>query len=362
LGAGLAPRRFMSLRRAASVDRRKLGRRPPATETYPDPPATSGSDGTRTVEKQPPLPPVAKEDPGASTSLAQRTKSLGHARRESIQARRARREARENDVKEETDAEVVAASAAAAAAAEAAESSHRHHKASSYRARSEHGAESGEGEGEAEPLKPVYLKGLFSVSTTSTKKLSFIQADIIRVLKQLNVDYTEIKGGFECRHKPSIAATPGPVNPTSNPAASPVADPREREKMEKTHTRKTSFGTLKNLAANAAGYINTEKEQTVRSPKTPRREFNSGNNNSPSGVSDTESDSGAYGHNSRSKDAGTTSTHVRDEFSNSQALEFEIFIVKVPFLSLHGIQFKKVDGNIMVYKEMAQEILQRLKL
>ncbi|KAK4916192.1 hypothetical protein LTR28_013454, partial [Elasticomyces elasticus] len=43
-------------------------------------------------------------------------------------------------------------------------------------------------------------------------------------------------------------------------------------------------------------------------------------------------------------------------------LKFEIFVVKVPLLSLHGIQFKKVDGGTWQYKNMAQTILNELRL
>ena len=43
-------------------------------------------------------------------------------------------------------------------------------------------------------------------------------------------------------------------------------------------------------------------------------------------------------------------------------LEFEIFIVKVPLLSLHGIQFKRLDGNTWQYKNMADQILRELRL
>jgi len=45
-------------------------------------------------------------------------------------------------------------------------------------------------------FKPVFLKGVFSVSTTSSKPINFIRHDIIRVLSQLGVEYTEIRGGF----------------------------------------------------------------------------------------------------------------------------------------------------------------------
>ncbi|ORX88590.1 Pkinase-domain-containing protein [Basidiobolus meristosporus CBS 931.73] len=46
--------------------------------------------------------------------------------------------------------------------------------------------------------KPVFLKGLFSVSTTSSKKPVAIRADIIRVLDQLEIVWRERRGYFEC--------------------------------------------------------------------------------------------------------------------------------------------------------------------
>ncbi|BFZ64895.1 Serine/threonine-protein kinase [Saitoella coloradoensis] len=53
-------------------------------------------------------------------------------------------------------------------------------------------------------FKPVFLKGLFSVNTTSTKSPQVIRADLIRVLDRFDVKYREIKGGFNCYHSPSI--------------------------------------------------------------------------------------------------------------------------------------------------------------
>ena len=60
--------------------------------------------------------------------------------------------------------------------------------------------------------------------------------------------------------------------------------------------------------------------------------------------------------------AGETSTHVQSDLGSTMVLRFEIFIVKVPLLSLHGIQFKKVDGGTWQYKNMAQTILNELRL
>jgi serine/threonine protein kinase KIN1/2 len=392
LGSGLAPRRFMSLRRAASVDRRKLSRRSPASESHENPPLTSGSDGTgKEREKASSLRPEDALSPAQSTNPS-RTKSLGHARRESLHALRAKRAARENNINEETDADLAVATTAAAASSvkekpspyegESSRHSHRsvrEQSSSRYRT-SEHAADSGNDDEAESSMKPVYLKGLFSVSTTSTKKLSFIRSDIIRVLRQLNVEFREIKGGFECTHRASIQSTSG-LNQSSINATAPLSPvPSSAAAADKTHTRKSSFGALKNLAANAAGKTDkyerpSQNPDSVKSPRTPapkRTDGGSGGNGantSPTGGSDTESDSGYLASSSsrpprgKGDTAGMTSTHVRDETgSSSGILEFEIFIVKVPLFSLHGIQFKKVDGNFMKYKSMAQEILGMLRL
>jgi hypothetical protein len=44
----------------------------------------------------------------------------------------------------------------------------------------------------------------YSVATTSTKPPAVIKADIRRVLDRMQVQYREIRGGFECLHMPSI--------------------------------------------------------------------------------------------------------------------------------------------------------------
>lgn len=52
--------------------------------------------------------------------------------------------------------------------------------------------------------KPVYLKGLFSVSTTSTKPANVLVKDIHNVLERIGIKFRPIRGGFECVHVPSI--------------------------------------------------------------------------------------------------------------------------------------------------------------
>ena len=53
----------------------------------------------------------------------------------------------------------------------------------------------------------------YSVATTSTKQPAVIKADIRRVLDRMQVQYREIKTGFECIHLPSIDISS--INPTS---------------------------------------------------------------------------------------------------------------------------------------------------
>ena len=72
-----------------------------------------------------------------------------------------------------------------------------------------------------EHCKTLFLKGFFSVQTTSTKPLPVIRYNIISVLSRLGVRFQEVKGGFICVHTPSVqqqAAQPQP------PLAAPQHD------------------------------------------------------------------------------------------------------------------------------------------
>lgn len=265
-----------------------------------------------------------------SAQPASRTKSVGHARRNSVQTRRARRvNMGTADVPEETDADMQD---------------------------SVDVANVGGGTGSPTGMKPVFLKGLFSVSTTSSKPLTVIRGDIIRVLKQLGVEYREIKGGFSCRHSPSIDLKKG--NEESERRGSQSASAAQK--------RRISFGNFRSGT-------NNERDE-ARMPATPtqssrfRRAPDHSFTNSESSDEDSEGAAGNMSRNTRKSSTGhrrapgETSTHVQSDLGESMALKFEIFVVKVPLLSLHGIQFKKVDGGTWQYKNMAQTILNDLRL
>ncbi|KAJ5486001.1 hypothetical protein N7530_000301 [Penicillium desertorum] len=254
---------------------------------------------------------------GGRTHTA-RTMSLGHARRESIQARRARRDAtREANVPEETDADISGAGTALESANEGEDLS-----------------------------KPVYLKGLFSVSTTSSKPLPVIRADIIRVLRQLSVEYVEIKGGFSCRHAPSIELD----------KVVDVAPPSpERQGQVSGHRRRISFGGLLNHDETRED-SRTGSSKLRRAQAAPDRSFTTNSDASDEYVAREQG--GPVGE----RVVGETTTRVQSDTGENLVLRFEILIVKVPLFSLHGIQFKKVSGGMWQYREMAKKILDALKL
>ncbi|KAL1955145.1 hypothetical protein VTO42DRAFT_9009 [Malbranchea cinnamomea] len=280
-----------------------------------DPPLTSGSDRSSVSVQKGRTGDQSEMKPGSRTHTL-RTKSLGHARHESIQARRARREeAKRSNVPEETDAELADAAAG--------------------------GDHANTGD---EFFKPVYLKGLFSVSTTSSKPLPVIRADIIRVLKQLGVEFTEIKGGFSCRHAPSIDLN-GVVEPPSP----------GRQGMVASHRRKISFGGLRSYEREDEGKNASASRPPKRQQGPPDQSFITASEGSDEFVQHRDNDVGE-------RVFGETTTRIQTDMGENLVLKFEILIVKVPLFSLHGIQFKKVSGGMWQYREMAKKILDALKL
>ncbi len=306
--------RKSGLGRSTSVNSADVRRVRDASRIAKDPPVTSGSDQS-----------VSNDNPGAaqrghahSRSMNMRAKSLGHARRESIQRRRLRREGgHEADVPEETDMD------------------------------QEQSGVSTERLDSSDLAKPVFLKGLFSVSTTSGKSVPAIRADIKRVLKQLNVEYTEIKGGFSCRHAPSID-----LNKVQDPPGSPPA-------QTPGHRRRFSFGGL--MRGEDRDREEMRDADRDRPPTTPRTPGRSDRERSYSN-SETSVDSIPRRNGASRRVPGETSTQVQSDLGGSMVMEFEIFIVKVPLLSLHGIQFKRLTGNTWQYKNMADQILRELRL
>ena len=322
------PKTSNALDRSASVNsadyRKRQSRRGvsegQAAVGLSEPPLTSGSEQSSMSGHKPKANEPAPLDQKSSLNAraaTMRTKSLGHAaRRDSMQGRRDKRQEaydnREANVPEERDQDLVA------------------------------GPDNPNKS--LENMKPVYLKGLFSVSTTSNKPLPVIRMDIVRVLNQLGVEYGEIKGGFSCRHAPSIDLSRMNDN---GPASSD---------FQPNHRRRISF---------AGGLRSNNDERSEKPNITSIRRGQPAADTSY--TASDESDNSEHAVRSRpsgagERVAGETTTHVQSDLGESMVLKFEIFIVKVPLFSLHGIQFKKVSGGTWNYKEMAQRILDALRL
>lgn len=333
LSAGANVRGKKGLGRSTSVNSAEFQRR--RGDFGKEPPPTSGSD-----QSGPPTEKSSDRKPGtiSNRSVSMRAKTLGHARRESIQARRAtRREAESRGergpVPEETDADV-----------------------------GEQSGQSNERLEREDPdlAKPVFLKGLFSVSTTSTKPVPEIRADIKRVLRQLGADFTEIRGGFSCRHAPSID-----LKKVSDRPSSPQG---QWAPQTPGHRRRFSFGGLRSGRSRDDVREGTSSKEHEKFPPTPRasgkgrekdRDDRSYSNSDLSDDSDIRETNGGL---PKRVAAGETRTHVQSDLGGSMVLEFEIFVVKIPVISLHGIQFKRLSGNTWQYKNMADQILKELRL
>lgn len=216
-------------------------------------------------------------------------------------------------------------------------------------------------------FKPVYLKGMFSVSTTSSKPLPLIRDDIIRVLRMMGVEYTEVRGGFRCRHIPSIRQGSPPLS-DEQPLVSPPPE-------SGGHRRKISFGGFgasRNSERDAFRHAhppqppNTPKNTSTsaynNNSHSHNNNNNNNNNNDATDVEDSDPSLPTHVQNPRQRAAGETSTHVQSDLGEGKGVKFEIFVVKVPLIGLHGIQFKKIDGGTWQYKEMASRILEELRL
>ena len=104
-----------------------------------------------------------------------------------------------------------------------------------------------------------------------------------------------------------------------------------------------------------------EGDRVPTTPRTPSKQAaDRSYSNSEASVDSLSRENGAAGLARRVP--GETSTQVQSDLGGSMNLEFEIFIVKIPLLSLHGIHFKRVAGNTWQYKNMADQILRELRL
>ncbi|KAG8215598.1 hypothetical protein J3R82DRAFT_7463 [Butyriboletus roseoflavus] len=280
-------------------------------------------------------------------------------------------------------------------------------------------------------FKPVHLKGLFSVSTTSTKPPSVLKADIRKVLDRMQVQYRETKSGFECIHIPSIDISSVPESAQSRPS-----NHRRRGSSGSNETGKTPRSLVKKASKLSFGIKSRdresikEKEPELATPEKDlphRPSVGTALSATPSSGSSSFFNVSSTAHTiladgSRHQDVNGTMTTVgspldelhtlrphsptkskllppiprdfgattqvqvppqpptprptlapfptgevdREVFemmgANSLSVRFEINIIKVPWLPLHGIQFRRAGGDGWQYQMLARRVLTELKL
>ncbi|KDR72880.1 hypothetical protein GALMADRAFT_158535 [Galerina marginata CBS 339.88] len=287
-------------------------------------------------------------------------------------------------------------------------------------------------------FKPVFLKGLFSVATTSTKQPSVIKADVRRVLDRMQVQYRETKGGFECIHLPSIdlSSVEGPsgrgnqhhqqVSSTTSGESSPMTPvqsrpsivkkasklsfgmkrdkgkdrdqsdvkdqdkdkDKEKEKEKETSSRPSGTTLMTTPSSGSSSFFNVSSNHTVVASTEAQAQTNGLSPLSPSTDHDAippRSHSPAISNKGKvlppiPRDFATRPTSPtqrspspmptgeidRELFesmgNNSLSVRFEINIVKVPWLPLHGIQFRRAGGDGWQYQMLARRVLTELKL
>lgn len=289
-------------------------------------------------------------------------------------------------------------------------------------------------------FKPVHLKGLFSVSTTTTKPPSVLKTDIRKVLDRMQVQYRETKGGFECIHIPSIAISAQPESSSAQPQPR-TSQHRRRGSSGSNETGITARSLVKKASKLSFGVKSRDRERESIKEREQQLPQQHNIEHAPGAVVDKElphrpsvgtvlsvtPSSGSSSFFNVSSNAHTvlaTSEAARHHHqqehntapafdeqavfrphspakskllppiprdfaavpqpptpkltpfptgevdqevfemmgANSLSVRFEINIVKVPWLPLHGIQFRRVGGDGWQYQMLARRVLTELKL
>ena len=155
-------------------------------------------------------------------------------------------------------------------------------------------------------MKAVYGKGLFSLSFTTPQRVPAIRTTIIRALGQLGIDYREIKRGFYCL-----------VSPTS-----PIDNASEK------HPKIQDIDVLGRYAPS-------------------------------NGLIPISRDGGKHQDSSRQRGASRdqdSPTHKQSGSTGHEEVLFQILVVRVPMLPIHGVQFKHVAGGTEQYQELTHTL------
>ena len=202
----------------------------------------------------------------------------------------------------------------------------------------------------SEQSKPIYLKGLFSVATTSTKSTATIRGDLTRVLDRLGCQHRDVKGGFECFHAPSIDLAS--VQQTNRNGEATLTNETESKVIKRRTSR-----SLLNPLSKALPLAPTES-QTSFSPVHDRNATTSSTSFTVSPLPQTSTEDTTTSRPATHEAVINSSTGEGSTVTSDLIVRFEIFIVKMPFLpGMHGLQFRRIGGNAWQYQMLGQSLL-----
>ncbi|KAJ2238363.1 Serine/threonine-protein kinase [Coemansia sp. RSA 1722] len=210
-------------------------------------------------------------------------------------------------------------------------------------------------------LKPVFLKGLFSVSTTSTRSPTVIRDNLHKVLSEMPLRFHEGKGYFTC----SMITSSGPMNLQEGALDAYAQEEQASSKTSGIHKhkkslrlpgvdRKISFRRRPKQAdeAHSAVTVLGGKASAVSDDVVSTDDVQLGSGNSVA-----ESTGNGALDSRQPRMPVTTVTNA-----NSNAICFQIFLVRMPIFGFCGLQFRRVSGPAWKYKDICSDILNRLKL
>ncbi|GMM56009.1 serine/threonine protein kinase [Maudiozyma humilis] len=223
--------------------------------------------------------------------------------------------------------------------------------------------------------RSLYLKGFFSVQTTSSKPLPIVRYKIISVLKSMNIDFKEVKGGFKCEQRSAVdnahAAMEG-GNGDNREQTQPqqlLQVPNRSTSRQSSLRRQTSIKYNQQMIPGSPidSHRHERSISMVTSPTGNTHGYNNSQEISTASIEDIEEQRQQEDilTTSRVQDMNKIPDEQQGSVSSSKErppIKFEIHIVKVKIVGLAGVHFKKVSGNTWLYKELASHILKELNL
>ncbi|KAI9011147.1 kinase-like domain-containing protein [Gaertneriomyces semiglobifer] len=188
-------------------------------------------------------------------------------------------------------------------------------------------------------IRPVLFRNLFSALNTSKKSPAAIREELIGSFQKNGVIFSEYHGGFECEYKIPVG-----TSSLTKPDCYQFGERRRR-------TRTSSSSTLSPTTS-------IELPDHPPHPRRPTAMFSVPTPNSlprPPPILEER-------RQRLSAQVSFAVSAVPQTTTQMATLHFEVSIVKIPWLAMYGIQFRKVLGDSAVYKQLCSKLTKDSRL